>query len=215
MALCINNSTKMSVVLSIKWSINRSWKEQNAVLHLKIGFKCFLPIIIVGLWIYCKKKKTLKPDFDVRMYVCIHTLVTFSDYFWSAVQRKGLWIVITQLSSLPLPGKASQLAFPCPASGSAAVSAQSWLFLLVPTRRFYFQISKAKIWSCLMNRLWDFVSPPLVIRVPTTSEFLFHVCIACARIYLIYRFLIEPKIFFYLIVFYGNFISSSTSLCHE
>lgn len=145
MALCLIGSTRMSVGLSIKWSVNRSWKENRMPCCIwKFGFKWFISVTIMWLWIYCKNKtkKRLKAWFWWQ-HVCIHMFVNFSDYFWSAVQRKHLGQWVTDLFLLLLE-KDNVTAFPCTASRSAALNAWNRLPLLTLTLRFYLWVIPAK-----------------------------------------------------------------------
>lgn len=61
-------------------------------------------------------QKKRKPEVHVRMYACIHRLVTFLIIFGVLCKERTLDSE-SQLSSLPLPGKANMMASPDPASG--------------------------------------------------------------------------------------------------
>lgn len=82
MALCIIISTRMSVVLSIKWSINRSWKGNTMLCYIwKFGFKWFIPVTIMLLWIYHKHKtKQNKKQSVILMSACMHAYDCY--LFW-------------------------------------------------------------------------------------------------------------------------------------
>ena len=125
MALCVISSTRMSVVLSIKWRVSRSWKENKMLLHLKFGFK--LVFFSYNYNVIMKMLlKPWKPDLDISMDTYTHMFVTFSDYFWSAVQRRGPGAAGHRSLSC-FCWERQYRAFPCPASRPAALSAQGWL----------------------------------------------------------------------------------------
>lgn len=98
MALCLLGSTRMSVGLSIKWSVNRSWKENKMLFCIwKFGFKLFISVTIMWLWIYCKKQKPKnpKPDSDDSMcaYVCLLTFLIIFDLLCKEnTLGSGSWI---------------------------------------------------------------------------------------------------------------------------
>lgn len=141
MALCVISSTKISVVLHMKWSINRSWKEKKVLCCVwKSGWECVIPGTIIWLGI---RRRTSSVWFWCP-HVC-RGLLLFSDCFDLLCKGKdiGSWVP----GSLSCLEKDSMSPGLHPAWGPVARE------LAVPTdcppSLAYFWVGKASTRSCL------------------------------------------------------------------
>ena len=156
----------------------------------KFGFKCFPSYNYSRIMNLLKKlKKALQPDLDVKMCVCIHTLVTFPDYFWSAVQRKGLWTVghTALFPAAAWEREHTSISMPC---------LRVWPPLVLRAGfSFWFSILGFTSWSVKPKHkaaLWtgyETFFPQIWSSMCHFQNFcMYHACIVYARIYLIYVF---------------------------